>query len=645
MRRTPYIDLVPKDPLENIKWRVRMQELALVDMEYRSAVYQAAMDDVLFWFNGLCWCLEPRSVVKIKPFVTWPHQDPVIIAMDQAIDDAERAEMPIDVLLDKSRAQGGTNIYLNLFNRRWIRDPMFSAGLVTRNEKLVDSSTDTDALLWKTNWSLNRLPFWMLPKGFDSDKHRSVTDHSILNPENGAVMVGYAAGQDVGRGGRKTVFGVDEIGAEDFIKGGKDQAVMDSLHDVTNCIFLVSTFGADSGMFFESATSDDYEGLHLVLDWKDNPTQNKLAYVIREGVAVAVNPAEQAAVTKYARENADRLKKLERRGFKMEGHTRSPWYDARCLRKGATPRSIAKELDRNPRGAVGKVFSTDTLDLMKEKCCKRPVWQGKLIYNNETLEVTGLIEQDGGPLKLWFKPGVDNKAPSGQYAVGCDISAGGTGEFSSNSVSCGVNRQTGEQVLEYAVKGMQATKFARLNVAIAKWLNNAYLGWEASGPTGSTFGKEVLEVVHYANVYYRDVEEVGSRAKSRKAGWWNGSDEDKGELFESMDIGMENGEFIPRSEDLIRECGEYEWDKGKIVHRPSKQRGTDGKAHGDRCVAAGVATLCCKDRPFSGLDNDPEEAENPPYGSFLWRQQREDSGKKRWTKDEPQFSLKDLLRE
>jgi len=574
---------------------------------------------------------------------TWKHQDPVVVAIDEAISDSEATEEPIDIHLDKSRAQGGTYIYLGIGIRRWIRDPMFSMGLVTRNEKLVDSTTDADALLWKADWMIKRLPFWMLPKGYEPSRHRSLSDHTITNPENSAIIAGYAATGDAGRGGRKTFFALDEIGSVEFISGGKDEAVMDSTQHVTNCRLLCSTYGGDSGVFYETAT-DDNNAIKLVLDWKDNPTQNRYAYVMRNGVLQGVDPADWSAVDRYAKKSADILKKLERRGHTMEGKFRSPWYDAQCLRPGATPRSIAKELDRNPRGTVGKVFSVDTLDLMKEKCCRRPTWQGKPIFNNETLTITGLIEQENGPLKLWFPPGFQNDVPAGSYAVGCDIAAGTTGDYSSNSVASGVNQQTGEQVLEWAGMGWFAAKFARLAVALSKWLNNAYLIWEASGPTGSTFGKEVLEVIYYSNVYYRDVAEVGQKAKSRSPGWWNGSDDDKGDLFETLCIAMEDGEFIPRSEDLIRECGEYEWDHGKIVHKPSKQHKMDGKAHGDRCVAAGVAWLGCKDKPVTSLDNCSEMLHNPPYGSFAWREQREKEERREWTDDEPQFDLHDLLR-
>ncbi len=302
-----------------------MRRAALHDTDMQQGLLQAAFGDVLFFFAAFGWVFEPRSRFPIKPFVPWVHQEPVILEMDAAIDEALATEEAVDVLLDKSRAQGGTYIYLNLFIRRWLRDEMFSAGLVTRNEKLVDSATDSDTLLWKVNWALERLPEWMLPKGFDFGKHRSLSDHSFLNPELGGTVVGYAAGQDCGRGGRKTVFALDEIGSLDFVKGGKDRAVVDSLQDVTNCLFFVSTFGCDSGVFWEAANAPDTSGKHLVLDWRDNPTQNRLAFRFNEGTAEAVRPAEQAAVDAWIKEHGKKLKAMQRRGHSTENKTLSPW--------------------------------------------------------------------------------------------------------------------------------------------------------------------------------------------------------------------------------------------------------------------------------------------------------------------------------
>jgi len=331
---------------------------------------------------------------------------------------------------------------------------------------------------------------------------------------------------------------------------------------------------------------------------------------------------------------------LERKGFKWDGVTRSPWYDMRCLRPTSTPRLIASQLDRNPRGAVGKVFQPELLDRMKKEHCKEPLWQGTPVFDSETLLLKGLLSRDDGPLKLWFKPGPDHSCPLGPFTVGCDIAVGSDGAYSSNSVACGIDDRTGEQVLEYTIKGMPSIKFARNVVGLCKWLHRAFLGWEDSG-MAAPFAKEVMEVWYYNHVYFRESPEIGNKKKTRKAGWWNGKDEHKADLFEKLALGMETNELKVRSEDLVRECGEYEWDKGKIIHQPTKNKGATEKAHGDRCIGAGVAWLLYSERSsVSNVDKSEETGETPQYGSFLWRERQE---RTRVDSDSPEFSLRDVV--
>jgi len=572
---TDFIDYVPKSLEENLEWRVRMGEAAIRDVRIQRALYDAAMDDILFFFNAFLFVLEPRGENPVLPFVSWPHQDPVLKTMDETISRAITAFKPMALTCVKSRAQGGTYGYLGVFIRRFLRDRMFSAGLVTRNEKLVDSMTDQDTILHKVAWSLDQLPFWMLPQGYQ----RSLTDHTILNPENGSSFTGYAATGDCGRGGRRTVFALDEFGSDEFVTGGKDARVMSSVSSVSNCIFLVSTFGSDVGVFAEEATDPD-NPLLVKLDWKDNPTQTKNAYVMRNGKLEAVNRLEQADVDEYAQTHALQLRKIERRGHKMEGKFRSPWYDQFCLMPGHTPRFVARELDMNPRGAAGKLFLTEVLDEMKRKNAKPPVWEGRPAVIDRELH---LLEQEGGPLKLWFKPGLSNEPPKGVYAVGCDIATGVAGDGGSNSCLIGGNASTREQVLEYTDPNISPIRLARLSDAICRWLHEAILIWEVMGPTGKGFGTEIMHGLGYWNVWTRVKEDKITKERTRIPGWVNNSPGAKLDLFDLFCVAMDEDEFIPRSDDMLRECGGWESDGSQIIYK--------GTGHGDRAIAGG---LCCK---------------------------------------------------
>jgi hypothetical protein len=631
--KSPFYDLAPRDPVKNLKWRLRCRERALTDKVFEDALNQACMEDVLFFCVFALWVLEPRSETKQKPLCLWQHQEPVILGIDEGITEAMKTEHPVSVTVPKSRAQGGTYVYLAVTIRRALKESGFTTGLVTRNESLVDSRVDDSAVMFKLAWMLDKLPAWMLPEGYE----RNFTEHVIKLP-NGSGWSGYSATSDVARGGRTSAFFFDEPGSEEFVTANRDYKMLSSVSHVSNFIGLVSTYGVDSGVFYESANDPDNPRVYK-LSWKDNPEHSKNMYNVIEGVAKAIRPEEQEAVDEYVASHQKEIRSIDRRGHKIEGVIQSPWYNAHRLLPGATPRYIARELDMDARGAVGKVFSSDLLDRMKREHCRKPVWQGTPVFDSESGKLTGLIPRDDGPLKLWFKPGIDNSPPLGPFTAGCDIASGGVGAYSSNSVMSVLDDRTGEQVAEYAIKGLEPRPFARRAVGLAMWLRNALLGWEDSGVSGG-FAKEVMEVMYYGNVYFRDVTQLGSQKKSRKPGW-PCRDADKADMFELMALAMENGTYVPRSEEMIVELSEYEWEGAKIVHAPTKNKGATEKNHGDRGISgAGVWMIYSKDNLQNKVDSSSEIGQNPEYGSFLWRERQE---QKKLRTDRPVFGIRDLI--
>tara|TARA_R100001594_G_scaffold93186_1_gene127528 strand:+ start:439 stop:2442 length:2004 start_codon:yes stop_codon:yes gene_type:complete len=626
----PYFKLGPCKPLENLQWRHAWRTDAIHDRELQKDLRQAAFEDVLFWFNAFCWCFEPRSSLKVRPFCPWAHQNSVILDMDNAIDNAEShfedTQAALDLVLDKSRGQGATWMYLMIGLRRWLRDDMFSMGLVTRTEDLVDSSRDPDTLMWKIDWMLGMLPPWMIPNDFEPRKHRSYSEHSLINPNNGATIVGYAATGDVARGGRKTVFAIDEIGGKEFIQGGKDYAVMNSTQHVANCRFLVSTFGGDTGSYFESATQakkGDSNAIYSVLDWKDNPTQNRKLYVMSGNTIREVNHRQYGGKLTNPEKRAIRQQhvKLQRRGYKVSDVERNFWYNNQCLRPGATPRGIAQELDRNPLGAVSKVFSADIITAAKASCVP-PLLQGRLIFDSETAEVREpyVAESEDGELKLWRQPSIEGKF-TGSFSVGADISAGTAGDYSSNSTLSVVDKMTGEQVAEWASFRFVPGKFAYVAVAVCRWFNNADLVPEVN--FAGNFVSVVLETLGYAEkLYFRKTDIVGSDEITKKPGFWLANDNAKLSLFEKLQEAIADGSYTPRSTVMLEECLEYEWKKDKIVHTSNKGNEGQGKAHGDRVIGAALSWVGSTENAVwvDSKEGDQELAEDQiPPGSMAAR--------------------------
>ena len=114
-------------------------------------------------------------------------------------------------------------------------------------------------------------------------------------------------------------------------------------------------------------------------------------------------------------------------------------------------------------------------------------------------------------------------------------------------------------------------------------------------------------------------------------------------MFEKFTLAMDSGEYTPRSETMMMECGEYEWDNGKIVHAPTKNKGATEKNHGDRAIAgSGCWLVFSSDNKSDSIDKIGTKGDIiPQYGSFLWREQQEQSYAK---PSSPSFGIRDLLR-
>ncbi len=641
---TPYFDALapPSDPKENILWRLRVNDAAEKEEQLQDDIRQACFDDILFFIAYAGWLIEPRDdKAKVIPFLLWPTQVGAIKVLVRSIQ-AATTEQPIDVIFDKSRGQGATWCCLWVLIWFWLKDPMFAAGIISRNIEAVDKRDDLGALMPKIDWALSFLPPWLLPAGFCSrngtsqQKDRSQTDHVWRNCELKGTLSGTACTAEAFSGNRLTAVMSDEAAKVDH---KVFEEFINSLSHVTNTRWTVSTHFGDSGPFFEAVFDETWQpygenfslggsGVYVnaagsykvVLDWRDNPSQNRLVYRYANGRFYAERPEEAEAVDQYVhrlRESGN-WTKLLRRGFVKEGQLRSPWYDRKCLPKLATPRTIAQDVDRNPKGTVGKAIDPDLLARMTKRECRPPAWEGDVTVLDGKLM---LVQGEGGPLKLWFMPGIRNEPPSGKFVMGADIATGSGGEWASNSCLEAADAATGEQVLEYTNPNIVPAMLARVAVALCEWLHDAYLIWESNGPTGGGFKKEVMQELTYWNVYMREKEDVRTHEKSKTPGWNNNLIQHKQLIFDYISMAMGDGSFVPRSVDLVKELGGWEWkDSKNMIYR--------GTGHGDRAIAAGMCNLAMREIRVPALDKSENEEDPCKQYCMAGRMARRDAAEK-----------------
>lgn len=629
MATTELYDLVPTDLVENLEFRHKLWTRAHSDLQFQADMMKACREDFLFWCASFVFLYEPRPRLmangKLKPstvpFIPWPHQVPVIVDI--------RANIGMrDVIVKKSRGEGMSWIGILLALHDWIFFGGRKIGLVSSTELKADDPGNLDSLLAKCDWELERLPKWMagLPEiDFKRDKAR----HSFVNFRNGSQINAFAATSDTGRAGRYTWFMPDELA---FWDRPKDQKFMDSIAGSTDSRLIISTPNGPDGAYYKCCQHPG-NALMKVLSWRDNPAKNAGLYKVIGDKPFLVDPANNPFPKRlqpgWRLPDASLFNDLRKKGFKIEGTIRSPWYDFECLKTDANPRRVARELDISFGGSMDKYFYPEFFrkldgDGVNEGTIRDPLWRGRFDWLKEELKGVMVSEEDGKELKLWCHVS-NGKPPPHSYVLGIDISRGEGGDFTSNSVCQIIDLTTMEQVGEWASNTIEPRPFADGCIALAKIFNNAYMIWEHNGP-GNSFGKRVLER-RYANVHYRtdDFQRTKSMTGVKKVGWVSGGGK-KNTIMDQFRESVMTGELTVRSADVAKEAGEYVIEPGqsnKIRHLLAGRSIDDpdqGEAHGDRVIAIALALEGAKERPVTTAQKERQvsvEASEHTFGGRM----------------------------
>lgn len=603
--KLPYYHQVPKEKLANLAYRSSLIHAADGDAGYQRELIKACRQDPLFWLNTFCFLFEPRPRPQVLPCILWKHQETFVWAMYKYLGHR-------DIGILKSRGEGASWMAMLLFLHQFIFEeeggvgPAF--GVASRNEDAVDKANDPDALFWKIDFALSKLPQWMVP-WWNRQTDRSNSNHTFINRKTNATIIGYSATGDLGTGGRKVAWFFDELSK--FLTIPQQQNAMNSTQHTTECRILCSTPKGDIGAFYDAMTKPS-SMLKLVVHWTCNDNR-------KQGL--------------YQSDKAGRLRKLDK-GFEYDdsypyirdGKLRSPWYDGQCSRPGATPASIAQELDLDFGGSTYKFF--DVAIEKGRQTCQSPVVVGEVDYDDGELVGT-FVKQDRGRLQLWRYLTDEGHFEPGDYVVACDVASGTSGQWVSNSVLQVVDRKTGEQVAEWVSSGTLPHDFAFMSVAICRWIErspgcSAFLIWDSLGGPGSQYTQAVIEQTTYRNIYFsnpkREMEQVRGKRKPRPG--YGGRDPEK--LLGRLRDRIIRGLVVVKSEGLVQELSEWEFRAGKLIHVPSAtsdDESAKGLAHGDRVMALGIALVGCLDRPLAPKPTKPREV---PYGCLAWREKRWD---------------------
>ena len=486
--------------------------------------------------------------------------------------------------------------------------------MVSRKQDLVDDTGTPDSLFWKVDFLHRYQPKWLLPSGRNlGPKDPGRKQLCLRNADNQSVMSGESTTGNIGVGGRHTAVFFDEFALQD-----DGYAAIRGSRDVTNCRIGNST-PRGQNHYYEFCKN--IAPVVLYLHWSKDDLKKRGLYTVDDEGNVDLLDNFRGMVRFRKKGEKEIYEVMYPDSYPFQPCTlfklRSPWFDYECTRC-ANEKEIQQELEINWLGSEYQFFDAEVIQILKKKYCMEPMSVGEMEYDPQTFEFKRYTEDLHGKLKLWMQLDGDGKVPlDKRYIIGCDVSAG-TG--ASNSCCSVVDRDTGEKVGVWKGSHTLPHPFAELSMALAKWLNNAYLIWDASGPTGGVFTKQVIK--HgYSNIYYRRNEKKIGRPVSDEPGIFLNPGI-KGVTFRDYRAALADHTFINRSEEGMDECLQFICKPDDTIeHSASMNAVKEGNpdnarsAHGDETVADVLANVGLVERQS---EKKPEVTE-APVGSLAWR--------------------------
>jgi phage terminase large subunit len=187
-------------------------------------------------------------------------------------------------LVEKSRDVGWTWVAAGFALHKWLFAPGFKTTFGSRKEVYVDRIGDPDSIFGKLRLILDRLPHWMLPPGLTRSEHDNYM--RLINPANGNAITG-EAGDNMGRGGRSTLYIVDE-GA--FIEHADkvDAAIVAN----ANTRIWASSVNGTGNVFYRKRHAGHIPVFRF--HWSDDPRKDE-AWAVAKQLELSSTPATWAA--------------------------------------------------------------------------------------------------------------------------------------------------------------------------------------------------------------------------------------------------------------------------------------------------------------------------------------------------------------
>jgi phage terminase large subunit len=251
-------DSVERERKRRLTWmRQDVQRVGYLKLYYAQHVAD--------FINDWGYTIDPRLVARGKSpslaFSLFPRQRELI---DWTLERWRRGETGVVV---KSRDVGASWVAMAVLGTLCIFCENFAAGIASATEIKLDRSGDPDTLFYKLRAFLEHLP----PEfngGWTVDKHSAYLRVSF--PETNSSVTG-EAGDQAGRGGRKSLYIVDEAAHFEHPK-----LIDASLAATTDCRIDMSSVNGTGNSFYEKAHNAAIPRFDF--SWRDDPRKDDAWY-------------------------------------------------------------------------------------------------------------------------------------------------------------------------------------------------------------------------------------------------------------------------------------------------------------------------------------------------------------------------------
>jgi len=268
-----FLEHIPQDPVENIRFRQKIHSKLAEDKVAQKEFLELCYIQPQIAYDVCLWTYDPRQPVghRNRPFILRPQQRVFVDALKDAIDNKH------DLIADKSREEGATEVICKMFALYWLLVPDMSFLVGSRKEDLVDSSVDYkngrllgahQSLFHKIMYGIVNAPAWMRPSF--NKKHLF-----LQNLDNNSMIEGESTNESFGAGNRASAVLIDELAR---VEPDVAEHIVENIHDTSPTVIYNSTHFRWGANHVYSRLLRSNKIPVVTLGYEDNPTKNVGAY-------------------------------------------------------------------------------------------------------------------------------------------------------------------------------------------------------------------------------------------------------------------------------------------------------------------------------------------------------------------------------